>query len=115
MEATIFTAWIYDHLLPHAAQVKVAHPVMLRTIALAKKKNDRIHGGKIANCLRWRHSAGMPHRVHRDSGAAAQLALSAPFGAPDGAGEEPGLRAAVGSGSEPQQATVAQGAVFSRR
>jgi len=24
MEATIFTGWIYDHLLPHAAQVKVA-------------------------------------------------------------------------------------------
>jgi hypothetical protein len=30
MEATIFTGWIYDHLLPHAAQVKVAHPLMLR-------------------------------------------------------------------------------------
>src|SRR6516225_4626808 len=24
MEATIFTGWIYDHLLPHAEQVKVA-------------------------------------------------------------------------------------------
>ena len=24
MEATIFTGWIYDHLQPHAAQVKVA-------------------------------------------------------------------------------------------
>jgi transposase len=52
MEATIFTGWIYDHLLPHAAQVKVAHPVMLRAIALAKKKNDRIDAGKIADCLR---------------------------------------------------------------
>jgi transposase len=30
MEATIFTGWIYDHLLPHAQQVKVAHPLMLR-------------------------------------------------------------------------------------
>jgi transposase len=39
MEATIFTAWIYDHLLPHAAAVKVAHPLMLRAIATAKKKN----------------------------------------------------------------------------
>src|SRR6202162_6236713 len=28
MEATIFTGWIYDHLLPHAAALKVAHPVM---------------------------------------------------------------------------------------
>jgi len=52
MEATIFTGWVYDHLLPHAAQVKVAHPVMLRAIAAAKKKNDRIDAGKIADCLR---------------------------------------------------------------
>jgi transposase len=52
MEATIFTGWIYDHLLPHAQQVKVAHPLMLRAIAAAKKKNDRIDDGKIADCLR---------------------------------------------------------------
>src|SRR5215467_10309655 len=52
MEATIFTGWIYDHLLPHAQQIKVAHPVMLRAIAAAKKKNDRIDAGKIADCLR---------------------------------------------------------------
>ena len=52
MEATIFTGWIYDHLRPHAAQLKVAHPVMLRAIAASKKKNDRIDAGKIADCLR---------------------------------------------------------------
>jgi transposase len=52
MEATIFTGWIYDHLLPHAQKVKVAHPLMLRAIAAAKKKNDRIDAGKIADCLR---------------------------------------------------------------
>jgi hypothetical protein len=52
MEATIFTAWIYDHLKPHAAAVKVAHPLMLRAIAAAKKKNDRIDAHKIADCLR---------------------------------------------------------------
>jgi transposase len=52
MEATIFTGWIYDHLLPHAEQVKVAHPLMLRAIAASKKKNDRIDAGKIADCLR---------------------------------------------------------------
>src|ERR1700758_3702313 len=51
MEATIFTGWICDHLLPHAQQVKVAHPLMLRAIASAKKKNDRIDAGKIADCL----------------------------------------------------------------
>jgi transposase len=52
MEATIFTGWIYDHLLPHAAALKVAHPLMLRAIAAAKKKNDRIDASKIADCLR---------------------------------------------------------------
>src|SRR5208282_4512654 len=52
MEATIFTGWIYDHLLPHAEQVKVAHPLMLRAIAAAKKKNDRVDASKIADCLR---------------------------------------------------------------
>ena len=52
MEATIFTGWIYDHLLPHAEKVKVAHPLMLRAIAAAKRKNDRIDAVKIADCLR---------------------------------------------------------------
>jgi transposase len=52
MEATIFTGWIYDHLMPHAEAVKVAHPLMLRAIAAAKKKNDRIDASKIADCLR---------------------------------------------------------------
>jgi hypothetical protein len=52
MEATIFTGWVYDHLLPHAAQVEVAHPLMLRAIAVTKKKNDRIDASKIADCLR---------------------------------------------------------------
>ena len=52
MEATIFTGWIYDYLLPHAEKVKVAHPLMLRAIAASKKKNDRIDASKIADCLR---------------------------------------------------------------
>ena len=49
MEATIFTGWIYEHFLPHAAAVKVAHPVMLRAIAAAKQNNDRIDAGKISD------------------------------------------------------------------
>src|SRR5947199_2653737 len=52
MEATIFPGWIYDHLHPHATQIKVAHPLMLRAIAAAKKKNDRVDASKIADCLR---------------------------------------------------------------
>jgi transposase len=27
MEATMFSGWIYDHLEPHAAELKVAHPL----------------------------------------------------------------------------------------
>src|SRR5258705_2806464 len=53
MEATVFTGWIYDHLQPHATALKVAHPLMLRAIAAAKKKNDRIDANKICDCLRW--------------------------------------------------------------
>ena len=52
MEATMFTGWIYDHLKPHAAALKVAHPLMLRAIAAAKRKNDRIDANKICDCLR---------------------------------------------------------------
>jgi hypothetical protein len=36
MEATTFSGWIYDHLVPQAEQIKVAHPLMLRAIAAAK-------------------------------------------------------------------------------
>src|ERR1700684_1690576 len=52
MEATVLTGWIYDYLRPHAAALKVAHPLMLRAIAAAKKKNDRIDAAKICDCLR---------------------------------------------------------------
>jgi len=37
-EAPVFTGRIADHLQPHAAALKVAHPPMLRAIAAAKKK-----------------------------------------------------------------------------
>jgi transposase len=52
MEATIFTGWVYDHLRPHGVAVKVAHPLRLRAIATAKKKNDRVDAATIADCLR---------------------------------------------------------------
>lgn len=52
MEATLFTGWVYDHLLPHADSLKVAHPLMLRAIAASKKKNDKVDAAKIADLLR---------------------------------------------------------------
>jgi len=52
MEATLFTGWIYDHLVSGSAMVKVAHPAMLQAIAAGKKKNDRVDARKIADLLR---------------------------------------------------------------
>jgi len=52
MEATMFTGWIYDFLLPHADALKVAHPEMLKAIVAAKKKNDRDDAERIADLLR---------------------------------------------------------------
>jgi len=52
MEATLFTGWIYDHLISGGAVVKVAHPAMLQAIAVGKKKNDRVDARKIADLLR---------------------------------------------------------------
>jgi hypothetical protein len=100
MEATIFTGWIYDHLLPHAQQVKGVHPLMLRAIAAAKKKNDQIDAGKIADCPALRLPAGMPHRIDPDSGPTANPALPPPAGAADGADEESNLGPADGNRSE---------------
>lgn len=55
MEATMFTAWIYDHLQGQPVEpgrVKVAHSAMLRAIAAGKKKNDRVDARKLADLLR---------------------------------------------------------------
>lgn len=52
LEATLFSGWIYDELKPYAAELKVAHPAMLKAIAASKKKNDRIDARKIADLLR---------------------------------------------------------------
>ena len=52
MEATMFTGWIYDVLKPHATELKVAHPEMLKAITAAKKKNDRADAEKLADLLR---------------------------------------------------------------
>lgn len=52
MEATIFTGWVYDFLKPHAVELKVAHPEMLKAITAAKKKNDRSDAERIVDLLR---------------------------------------------------------------
>lgn len=52
MEATMFTGWVYDFLKPHAIELKVAHPEMLKAITSAKKKNGRADSEMIADLLR---------------------------------------------------------------
>lgn len=52
MEATLFTGWIYDFLLPYSQDIKVAHPEMLKAITASKKKNDTADAEKLADLLR---------------------------------------------------------------
>ena len=52
MEATLFSGWIYDTLKPYAAQLDMAHPVMMRAICAGKKKNDQIDARTIADMVR---------------------------------------------------------------
>lgn len=52
MEATLFTGWVYDFLKPHALELKVAHPQMLKAITAAKKKNDMADAERLADLLR---------------------------------------------------------------
>ena len=112
MEATIFTGWIYDHLLPHAERVKVAHPLMLRAIAAAKKKNDKIDAGKIADCLRCDFLPECHMAPTDDPGPAPDAALPEPAGQADGADEEPRVRPAAGDRGQLQQAAAAQGGLL---
>jgi len=50
LEATLFSGWVYDTLLPYAAEVHVGHPRRLK--AISKNKNDRIDAEMLANLLR---------------------------------------------------------------
>lgn len=52
MEATLFSAWIFDTLRPYAAKLDMAHPAGIKAITAAKKKNDRIDARTLADLLR---------------------------------------------------------------
>ena len=52
MEATLFSAWIYDTLRPFAAQLQMAHPARMKAICAGKKKSDKIDARTIADLLR---------------------------------------------------------------
>jgi hypothetical protein len=49
MEATLFTGWVYDTLVGHAAELKVVHPAMAKAITAGKHSNDRIDSEQLAD------------------------------------------------------------------
>jgi transposase len=52
MEATLFSAWIYDTLKPYAQQLVMGHPARMKAITAGKKKSDSIDARTIADLLR---------------------------------------------------------------
>lgn len=50
IEATLFSGWVYDALLPFAVDVQVGHPLRLK--GFSKNKNDKIDAKLLANLLR---------------------------------------------------------------
>src|SRR5258708_221874 len=108
MEATIFSGWIYDHLLPHATQIKVAHPLMLRAIACSQEEERPDRCQQAPRLPEMRLPPRVPHDDSSDTGSKAHAEVPASAGATDGADEEPCLRTADGDGRGVQQATAAQ-------
>src|ERR1700691_18297 len=52
MEATLFSAWIYDTLKPFAARLQMGNPSMMKAIGAAKKKSDQLDARTIADLAR---------------------------------------------------------------
>jgi transposase len=52
MEATLFSAWIYDTLKPYAEKLVMGHPAKMQAITAGKKKSDAIDARTIADLLR---------------------------------------------------------------
>ena len=52
MEATLFSAWIYDTLKPYAQQLYMGHPAKMKAITAGKKKSDLIDARTIADLVR---------------------------------------------------------------
>jgi transposase len=52
MEATLFSAWIYDTLQPYAERLLMGHPARMKAITAGKKKSDGLDARTIADLLR---------------------------------------------------------------
>jgi transposase len=52
MEATLFSAWIYDTLKPYTSELAMGHPARMKAITAGKKKSDRLDARTLADLLR---------------------------------------------------------------
>jgi transposase len=52
MEATIFSAWIYDTLKPYAERLEMGHPAKMKAITAGKKKSDTLDARTTADLVR---------------------------------------------------------------
>jgi len=52
LEATLFSAWIFDTLKPYAQQLRMGHPARMKAISAGKKKSDRLDARTLADLLR---------------------------------------------------------------
>ena len=52
MEATLFSAWIYDTLKPYAERLEMGHPAKMKAITAGKKKSDTLDARTTADLVR---------------------------------------------------------------
>src|SRR5713226_908516 len=78
MEATIFTGWIYDHLLPHAekGQGGKSSDVACNRSSEEEERPDRFQQDRRLSALRF--PAGVLYGFHRDKGSAPDPSLPKP-------------------------------------
>ena len=89
MEATIFSGWIYDHLLPHADpdQGGTSVDAARDCCSQEEERPDRCQQARRLPALRL--PPRVPHDACSDTGSKAHAAVPASAGAADGADEEP--------------------------
>ena len=107
MEATIFTGWIYDHLLPcRAGEGRAPADAAGDRRSQAEERQDRCREDR--GLPEVRLPARVPPGPDGDPGPAAGTALPEPGAATGGADEEPDLRSSDGDRGELQQAAPAR-------
>jgi transposase len=62
MEATMFSYWIYDVLAGSAAELHIAHPLLVKAITAGKHKSDKIDARKLADIVPGFRAVMCPRR-----------------------------------------------------